>query len=30
MIYGADDEDRYDPAGKSKVAAPGRTAIYLE
>ena len=29
-IYGADDEDKYDPAGKSKVAAPGRTAIYLE
>ena len=30
QIFGADDEDKYDPAGKSKVAAPGRTAIYLE
>ncbi len=29
-IYSADDEARYDPAGKSKVALPGRTAIFLE
>lgn len=29
-IYSADDEGKYDPAGKSKVAVPGRTAIYLE
>ena len=30
QIFAADDADRYDPAGKAKVAAPGRTAIYLE
>ena len=30
QIFAADDEDRYDPAGKAKIAAPGRTAIYLE
>ena len=29
-IYSADDENKYDPAGKSKVAMPGRTAIFLE
>lgn len=28
-VYGADDPARFDPAGKSKVAAPGRTAIFL-
>ena len=30
QIFAADDKDRYDPAGKAKIAAPGRTAIYLE
>ncbi|MCQ2085323.1 MAG: class I tRNA ligase family protein, partial [archaeon] len=30
QVFAADDADRYDPAGKAKVAAPGRTAIYLE
>jgi len=29
-VYGADDPDIYDPQGKSKVAIPGRPAIYLE
>ncbi len=30
QVFSADDEGRYDPAGKAKIAAPGRTAIYLE
>jgi len=30
QIFSADDEGRYDPAGKARIAAPGRTAIYLE
>lgn len=29
-FYNADDEDKYDPSGKAKVATPGRPAIYLE
>ena len=28
--YNADDENRYDPQGKSKVATPGKPGIYLE
>ena len=30
QIFSADDEGRYDPAGKARIAAPGRTDIYLE
>ena len=29
-VYNADDEGRYDPQGKSKVATPGKPGIYLE
>ena len=29
-VYSADDESRYDPNGKSKVAVPGKPGIYLE
>ena len=29
-VYNADDENRYDPQGKSKVATPGKPGIYLE
>ena len=29
-VYSADDEGKYDPQGKSKVAAPGKPGIYLE
>ena len=29
-VYGADDENRYDPVNKARVAAPGRVAIFLE
>ncbi len=28
-IYGADDEGRFDPSNKARVAVPGRPAIYL-
>ncbi|MGI6009258.1 MAG: leucine--tRNA ligase, partial [Methanomethylophilus sp.] len=29
-VFGADEESRYDPSGKARVAVPGRPAIYLE
>jgi leucyl-tRNA synthetase len=29
-VYNADEEGIYDPKGKSKVAIPGRPALYLE
>jgi len=29
-IFSSDDADAYDPQNKSKVAVPGRPAIYLE
>ena len=29
-VYSADDENRYDPSGKAKVAGPGKPGIYLE
>ncbi|AGI47959.1 leucyl-tRNA synthetase, archaeal and cytosolic family [Thermoplasmatales archaeon BRNA1] len=29
-VFSAEDEDRYDPSNKAKVAAPGRPAIFLE
>lgn len=28
-IYGADEEDKFDPSNKARVAVPGRPAIYL-
>jgi leucyl-tRNA synthetase len=29
-VAGADDEGKYDPVNKARVASPGRVAIYLE
>ena len=29
-VFGADEENKYDPSGKARVAVPGRPAIYLE
>jgi hypothetical protein len=29
-VFSADDDGKYDPSDKAKMAVPGRPAIYLE